>query len=140
MPQADGFSFGGFLVRVAAGVALVLATYNPTGWSYVGWLIGRGEGDAPLLALAGVVLLILYVVFLRSTWAAMGALGVVLAGALIAALLWVLVDAGILSLDGAAATQWAVLIGLGVVMGIGLSWAHVRRALSGQASVDDVER
>ena len=140
MANDSVFSVGDFVLRLVAGVALTLATYNPTGWSYLGWATTRPDGDLPLIALGGVVLLILYVVFIRATWAAMGALGVVLTGALIAAALWVLVDYGVLSLDGATTVQWIVLCAIGLVMGVGLSWAHVRRALSGQASVDDVER
>lgn len=139
MAARGGFSFGDMLARMVAGVLLVLVTYNPTGWSYVEWLLTRGEGEAPLLALAGVCLLILYVIFVRSTLRAIGVFGVLLASAFVAALLWVLVDAGVLRLDAASATQWAALTGLGVVLGIGLSWSHVRRALSGQADVDDVD-
>jgi hypothetical protein len=36
------------------------------------------------------------------------------------------------------AVVW-VLAALGVVLGVGLSWSHLRRALSGQADVDGVD-
>jgi ABC-type sulfate transport system permease component len=34
---------------------------------------------------------------------------------------------------------WVVLLILGVVLGVGMSWSHVRRRLTGQASVDRVD-
>jgi hypothetical protein len=138
MARSGGFSAGDMAARMAAGVALVLLTYNPSGYSYVEWFMNRGDAGLSALALVGVILLIAYVIFIRATLRAMSLFGVILAAALIAAFLWVLVDNGVLRLDGQAAMQWAILIGLGLIMGIGLSWSHVRRALSGQSDVDDV--
>ena len=72
-----------------------MVTFNPTSWSYVNWLLTDWPGDnLPIKALAGVVLLILYVIFLRSTWRAIGPLGLVLAALFFAALLWVLIYYG----------------------------------------------
>jgi len=34
---------------------------------------------------------------------------------------------------------WVVLGALGVMLGIGMSWSHIRRRISGQASVDRVD-
>jgi Na+/melibiose symporter-like transporter len=133
------FSVLGLLVRVVFSIALVLVTYNPTQYSYVDWALNHAEGSLPLVVLAGVVLLILYAIYIRSTVRAMGTLGIILAAAFLAALLWVLVDAGVLSLSGDDALQWVILLGIGIILGIGLSWSHVRRILSGQVDVDDVE-
>ena len=62
-----------------------------------------------------------------------------LAGIFLAALLWVLITQGILSLDRPSILTWVVLFAIATIMAIGLSWSHVRRRLSGQADVDDVE-
>ena len=57
-----------------------------------------------------------------------------------ASLLWVLYDLGLLSLENSEAE---CLVGdpmaLSAVLGIGLSWSHVRRHLSGQSDVDDLD-
>ena len=37
------------------------------------------------------------------------------------------------------AMAWVVLALLGVTLGVGMSWAHIRRRASGQASVDRVD-
>ena len=94
MAQAE-FSAGGFVIRWLVALALVLVTFNPTRWSYVNWLLADWPGDnMPLKALAGVVLLILFVIFLLSTWRAIGALGLLLAVLFFAAVLWALIFYG----------------------------------------------
>jgi hypothetical protein len=135
----SAFDLGDLLLRVGAALALVFATYNPTGWSYARWALDRPSGQLPWIALAGVTLLILWVIYVRATYRAMGALGIALAAAFFASAVWVLADMGVLALDAGDAAQWTALTGLGLVLGIGLSWSHVRRALSGQVDVDDVE-
>ncbi len=62
-----------------------------------------------------------------------------LAAAFTAALIWVLVDFGIVDVEGGNTLQWIVLATIAFILGIGLSWSHVRRLLSGQADVDDVD-
>jgi hypothetical protein len=59
--------------------------------------------------------------------------------AVIGATLWVLHDLGVLRLDNSSVNVWLGLLALSFVLGIGLSWSHIRRALSGQADVDDVD-
>jgi hypothetical protein len=59
--------------------------------------------------------------------------------AVVAAALWVLYDFGVLRLNDPSANVWLALIALSLVLGIGLSWSHVRRSLSGQSDMDDVD-
>jgi hypothetical protein len=54
-------------------------------------------------------------------------------------MLWVLFDLGVLRLENPSFNVWLGLGALSLVLGIGLSWSHVRRALSGQSDVDDVD-
>jgi hypothetical protein len=44
-----------------------------------------------------------------------------------------------LSLDNTGMNVWLGLLALSLVLGVGLSWSHVRRALSGQADMGDVD-
>lgn len=137
--SAKSFSFAGLVLRVLFSILLVLATYNPTRYSYVSWVFDHERGAVPPVVLAGVSLLIGYVIYIRATLRSIGVAGILLVAAFLAALLWVLVDLGILSLDGGSALQWAMLTIIAIILGIGLSWSHVRRLLSGQADVDDVD-
>ena len=137
--SAFSFSFADFSLRVIFSVALVFLTYNPTQFSYVSWLLDYGEGDLPLVVLAGIALLICFVIYIRATLRSIGLFGMALAAAFTAALIWVLVDFGIVDVEGGNTLQWIVLATIAFILGIGLSWSHVRRLLSGQADVDEVD-
>jgi hypothetical protein len=65
--------------------------------------------------------------------------GVVLAAIFFGAMIWLLVSWGWLRLGSASAVAWLVLIIMSLVLTAGISWAHIRRRLSGQATVDEVE-
>jgi hypothetical protein len=99
----------------------------------------QGERPLSLMVLAGLLLLIGYIIYLRATLRSIGGFGMLLVLALVGALLWVLYDFGVLSLDNTGLNVWLGLSALSLVLGVGLSWSHVRRALSGQADMDDVD-
>lgn len=133
-----GFTAWGFLLRWLVAAALVLGTYNPSGWSFYHW-IAAGDGALPLQALVGLALVILYVIYLRATWRSIGAVGTALAVAFFGALIWTFSYYGVIDLEAPGVAVYLLLFVLATVMAIGLSWSHVRRRLSGQADVDDVE-
>jgi hypothetical protein len=136
----DEFDFIGFLWRVLFAVALVLLTFNPTGHSYYHWLMDGFPSIQPLEAVAGILLLGGWIFFVKSALAAMGTVGLGLLLAFFAAIVWWVVSQGWLDVRDRSAMAWVVLLVLGVVLGIGMSWSHVRRKLSGQASVDRVDK
>ena len=128
-----------FVLRWLTAFALLAATYNPTSFNYVKWVMTQGERPVSLMVLAGLLLLIGYIIYLRATLRSIGGFGMLLVLALVGALLWVLYDFGLLSLDNTGLSVWLGLLALSLVLGVGLSWSHVRRALSGQADMDDVD-
>ena len=130
----------GFILRWLAAFALLAATYNPTDYNYIKWVMTLGDGSISLMVLAGLLLLIGYIIYLRATLRSIGGFGMMLVLALVGALLWVLYDFGVLSLNNAGLNVWLGLLALSLVLGVGLSWSHVRRALSGQADMDDVDQ
>jgi len=135
----DDFGFVDFGWRLAFAVALVLLTFNPTGHSYYHWLADGFPSVQPLEAIAGILLLIGWIFFVRSTLAAIGTLGLVLLGALFGAIVWWVVSQGWLDVSNRADMAWIVLLILRLILGIGMSWSHLRRRLSGQAAVDRVD-
>ena len=129
----------GFLLRWVCALVLVTATYNPTDLNYVRWVRQTYPDQLPLMVLLGLLLAIGYIIYLRATLRSIGALGMVLILAVVAALIWVLIDYGLLDLTNRALTPWIGIVALSLVLGIGLSWSIIRRKLSGQADVDDVD-
>lgn len=129
----------GFLLRWLIAFALLAGSYNPTEWNFTRWAMAQWNSQTPLVVLAGLLLLTGYVIYLRATLRAIGTFGMVLVAALVAALLWVLVDYRIIRLDDPGLNTWIGLVALSFVLGVGLSWSMVRRRLSGQVDVDDVD-
>jgi len=87
----------------------------------------------------GIVLLAGWVVFLRATFQSLGVLGLLLGAAFFAALVWLLVDFGLLAADSVSTMAWVTIVCLALLLAVGMSWSHVRRRMTGQVDVDDVE-
>ena len=138
---SGGLSGIGFLWRFNAALALVLLTYNPSGQSAYHWISSAIAESAfgPLHLLLLAALLIGWVIYWIATWRALGTLGVALAGLVLGAIIWLLIDIGLLKLDSVSAITWVFLVGLSIVLAVGVSWSHVWRRLTGQINVEDVD-
>lgn len=130
-----GISWSGVLWRVAFAVVLVLLTFNPSGHSFYHWLTAPPAGVTAVKAFAGVLLVIGWVICLRTAFVALGALGIVLGVALLGTAVWLLIDLGWIDVRGASALTWVALILVGVLLGIGLSWSLIRARATGQIEV-----
>jgi len=130
-----GISWVGVLWRLLFAVALVLLTFNPSGYSFYHWLL-VAQVDVAAKALVAVALLIGWVVCLRTAFIALGTLGLVLGAALFGAAVWLLVNTGVLSLSGVTSLTWVVLVVLGLLLGVGLSWSLIRARATGQIEVE----
>jgi hypothetical protein len=137
--MATEFTAGGFLGRWAFAAILVFGSYNPSGYSYISWLLGEETVFGPVLAIVGLVLLIAWIIYLRATFLSMGWLGVTLGVALFTAIIWLLVDIGWLSLDSTGIITYLALLLLSLILATGMSWSHIRRRLTGQFDVDDMD-
>lgn len=133
------------LIRWAAALILVFITYNPTNWNFVRWGMDNYTSNLSVVILLGLILFVAYAVFVRATLQSIGKIGIGLVLAVIAVLLWVLYDKGLLDPANGTLMTWIGLIALSFVLGIGLSWSIIRRRISGQLDVresdvhDDVE-
>ncbi len=133
------FNAFSFLWRFVASLALVLATYNPTNYSFVGWLQHARElGElGPEHFVVGIILLIGWVILLAATSRSLGALGLILGGSLLGGVVWLLIDLGLLSVSSFSSATWVSLVCVALLLAVGLSWSHVWRRLTGQFEVDD---
>jgi hypothetical protein len=136
-----GLSAAGILMRFIGALALVLLTYNPSGHSAYHWLSSAiaESSFGPLHLILVAVLLIGWVVYWIASWRALGVLGVVLAGLLLAGIVWLLIDIGLLKAESVSAMTWILLVAIAVVLAIGVTWSHIWRRLTGQFNVEDVD-
>ena len=129
----------GFLLRFLFALLLVMLTYNPSGYSYTHWLQNSFSEFGPLLGIAGISLIIGWVIYLRATLRSLGLIGLTLASLFFAAILWLLIDWGWLGLDNVTVMNWVILTLISAVLAVGISWSHIRRKISGQVDADDVD-
>lgn len=129
----------GIGVRFVFALLLVLCTYNPSNYSYYHWLSANISSITPYIAIAGLVLLIGWAIYVRATLRSLGFIGVLLAGAFFACFIWLLVYWGVLALEKFSTLAWVTEILLAALLTVGMSWSHIRRAMSGQVDMDDVD-
>lgn len=138
---SGAIGFGGFALRLAAALLLVLLTYNPAGESAYHWIstaIGnKAFGAIHLLLVA--LLAVGWSIYWIATWRALGTLGVVLTALVLGSLIWLLFDIGLLESKSFTAISWIVLVSLSFVLAIGVSWSHFWRRITGQINVEDVD-
>ena len=133
MPQ---ITFAGFLFRLLAAVAVVFATFNPTGYSYAHWVEHAFPKVSAVQVVTGIVLLIVWIVFAVATLRSIGRIGVFLVAALFAALIWLAFSLGWLSMTQKSAIGWIALFALAFTLAIGSSWSFINRRLFGQVDID----
>ena len=142
MTAREQLSAPGALLRFAGALILVYATFNPEGVSYYHWALQplvRGTiGFTALKAVAGIVLLIGWLVFGQAARRSLGLKGVLLTLALFAAIVWLLAEWRVLSLGTTRAVVHVVLGVVALLLAVGMSWSHVTRRLTGQVDTDEV--
>ena len=129
----------GFLLRWIFAFILLAATYNPTQWTFSRLVMTSGADNMSIAVLVGLLLIVGYIIYVRATLRSIGPVGMMLVAAVTGAMLWVAYDLGWMSFENPTANTWVALVVLSFVLGVGLSWSHVRRRLSGQADMDDVD-
>ena len=130
------------VLRVLASLVLAFVTWNPDGWSYYHWtiepLLQRAGGFTALKFLAGTLLIAAWVVFLQATRRSIGLGGAVLVAAVFGGVVWLLISSGVVSANSGRGVARVVLLGLGLILAVGISWSHVNRRITGQADTDVV--
>jgi hypothetical protein len=129
-----------FLLRWLFAFILLTATYNPTQWNFIRWASENFNAQMPVVVLLGVVLLIGYIIYLRATLRSIGVFGMILVLALVGSIIWVLIFYGLIDLSNPKFATWIGLFAMSLVLGVGLSWSIIRRKLSGQVDMDDVDQ
>jgi hypothetical protein len=134
----ESFGIQRFVTRWLATMFLVLATYNPSGYSYYHWVSELDIGNWILKLLVALVLGILYATFGLATRRSLGRLGIAAWLLFFAVATWMLVDLGLIRIAGSGTVATIVLVDLANLLAIGLSWSYVRARLSGQSDTNNV--
>jgi len=137
--MAAQLTWGGISLRFLFALLVVFTSYNPEGYSYYHWAVLNFLPLSPVKVIAGIVIIIGWVIFVRATLRSLGPIGLILVSSLCGAILWFLIDAGLTSEDSVRFYSYAGLIIMTIILTVGMSWSHIRRRMSGQVDADDVD-
>jgi len=137
--MSSTLTWSGVFLRFLLALLVVFLSYNPEGYSYYDWGIKNFLPLSPVKVIAGIVLLIGWVIFIRATLRSLGAFGLILVSGLCGSILWFVIDAGGLPQDSTRFYTYAGLLIVTIILTVGMSWSHIRRRLSGQVDADDVD-
>ena len=138
MARSIDIGWLGFVLRFITGLVLVMASYNPDGYSYYDWVANDFPSISAFQAFVGVALIVGWAIYIRAAIRSLGIIGLTLATAFFGTLLWLVIDMGLVSADNIRVITYLILVLLALVLSTGLSWSHIRRRLSGQMDTDDV--
>lgn len=131
-------SLAKFIARLGGAIFVVLATFNPTGYSYIHWIINTGSDRLVLKLAIGLALFMLYYALLSITLAAFRRTGLIvgsLAALLFATEIVVLITPRSLrhTVSGSLLIgEYVLLLSLAVVIAFGVSWSAFIERLTGQ--------
>jgi len=133
------FSWPNFFVRFLFASLLVTGTYNPSSYSYTDWVLRDFPTSINAIsAFIGIILVIGWVIYLRATWYSLGPVGLLLALVFFSTIIWLLVDFGLLATDNSSVISWVILFVISAILATGMSWSHIRRRMTGQVDMDEV--
>ena len=143
--EHEHFSPLGFIGRVVLPFVLVYGTWNPSGQSFYQWAIAplftSTPAIGPVKVIVALLLLAGWAVVLQATWRSLGLGGTILIAGIFGALVWLLIaKGGIFQPHSATAFSHLGLVALSLLLAIGMSWAIVRRKMTGQVEVDTERR
>ncbi|MCB1582409.1 MAG: DUF6524 family protein [Marinicella sp.] len=128
----------GLLLRLVFAFILVAITYNPTGYSLLHWVWPLGGEQLPLKILCCILVFGGYLFYVTATIKSLGVLGIVVVFAVCGTLAWLFVDQGWLNLQSSTVLSWVLIIIISIVLGLGISWSHIKKRITGQFDTDDV--
>ena len=139
MTNTNEMSWLGIGIRFSIALILVFASYNPSGYSFYDWILLEDSGNIAFKIFIGVVLIIGWAIYIRATRRSLGMIGITLAIAFFGTLLWLLIDLNIIPANTATAVTYIVLFIIGCLLATGMCWSHLRRRMTGQIDVDEIE-
>lgn len=128
-----------FVWRFVCAQALVVATYNPSGYSFFHWVWNSWNGDrlGPEHFVAGTLVVAGWAILIAATRRSLGSFGLLIVAAILGGVVWWLSSLGLQLAGTTAALTWVILVCVALLLTIGLSWSHVWRRITGQYEVDD---
>ncbi|WP_029007087.1 DUF6524 family protein [Azospirillum halopraeferens] len=130
---AGRFKLSDFIIRWLFLFAMITATYNPTGYSYVDWLFAADTTYLAVKLFIGMTLIILYGFILGMAGRALKGMGVFLAILFFASLTWALESQDLLP-GTRLGLMLLIQAFLAATLAAGLSLAILRQNVAGHTT------
>jgi len=131
-------SLSGFILRWVFAFILVVITFNPTGYSLFHWMWPFTDEQLPLKILTCILIFGCYLFYISATIKSLGVLGILIVFAFCGTLIWLFVDQGWLDLKNSGIMTWSLITVISILLGLGISWSHIKKKITGQFDTDDV--
>ena len=125
------FTLASFFIRWLAITALVLATYNPSGYSYLHWLTEWQPEQLALKATVGFIIAGLFWLMLVAAWLVLRLIGVLLLAGIVLSVVITVWQLGLVP-GTSASVQFLLLTVLATALTFAVSYGHIRYRLTGQ--------
>lgn len=132
------FSYPGIIVRWLISMFIVFATFNPSGYSYIHWVMGGTGEPWSLKILAGLLLGSIVATFFLATVRSLGLRGILAMSGLLIAATWTMIDFGLLSNLSNGAYLTVALVAVASILALGVSWSSLTLRVTGQVDSNDV--
>lgn len=130
---ARGFGVADFFIRFLGIFALIIATYNPTGYSFFHWAIEEGYAYIEVKIFIGLTLFLLHTYIAGIVRRAFGTVGILLAILFFVSLLWAL-DSQQLLPESWTSLAMLVEVIVSAIAAAGLSFVILWTQVSGQVT------
>ena len=138
MTPAHTFDALGFVVRWLMAFFLLLATYNPSGYSYYHWVIDPPTNDRLLQMIVGAFLVFCYFVAFDITRRALHTFGFVNVIIFCSLISWWIGREGWVDVERDSHLAMLVIGTISTILAIGMSYSHVHYRLGGVKQVEEV--
>ena len=132
-------TWSGVFIRFVVAFGLVSLTWNPSPYNFIRWALNNYREQAPYVLFSGLVLTVVWVVFVRAGARSLGFIGSVLAVALAGSVLWIVIRLELIDPNNTTVLTWVLMTLFAAILTAGMSWSHLRRRWSGQLDTDDID-
>ncbi len=125
MALGPPFTFVRFSVRWAFTTFILMATYNPSGYSYSHWITSDDGSYLSVKFAVGLYLAWWYLALIPILWTSLGPIGIGMMVALLSAFGLVCWDYGLLDHVTPSLYPYSVIVSAGLILALALSWGHI---------------
>jgi len=126
-------------VTLLMALALAVGTWNPTGYHFIHYISSSENILSGFKPFAILLMFALWLLAIKSIFQSLGFLGASITTVIISAFIWGLQQYNIIDVTNFKQAGWAVTIGIGLLIWLGLNASIIWRRLTGVYTTDTTE-